>query len=517
MKKKFVKLNINDNYLSLGNLCRYIKDISTNKVFASQTEIFCAIFGIDSVSDSTVNNYCIGYRSIGTIYKDIYYNYRKKFSKNKLIMADNVLNIISILDGNIYSKEEFEDVILFINENDNFRKLVNRLYNLAKNDSSVNKKFTIDVKDMMDNCLYDSFCEILFYIVLEKQQPIYIDSLVKDTIENILNKTNISINDLEKFLNMQFMDGINYIYSIKKMAKDGNPYAAFEIGMMEYNGDMVGYPRYNVCFDYMKKAAINNHPRANFMIAWLIYNKKVGNLDADDLKLAWHHLKVAKDCGSVAAINNMGIAYLNGLVPGEKANEKIAIKYFEEASSYNYAYAFNNLGKIYENRKDFEKAFECYLNSALLEESWACNKIGNYYRLAICCKKDLKQAFIFYNKAYEAPIDIMDKWCKYNLAKYFYLDGCYEAGVEKDVKRATVLFEEIANSNMMACIELIFIYSDCYLDTKNNLYLEKINYYVSLCESFKEYNDDIKKMVEDNLKVLSKSHIDISPIIKQGN
>ena len=30
--KKFIKMNINDNHLSLGNLCRYIKDISNNKI-----------------------------------------------------------------------------------------------------------------------------------------------------------------------------------------------------------------------------------------------------------------------------------------------------------------------------------------------------------------------------------------------------------------------------------------------------------------------------------------------------
>ena len=102
MKKKFIKLNNNDNNLSLGNLCRYIKEISINKVFASQTEVFCAIFGVEDAIDSTVNNYCIGYRSIGSDYKDIYYNLKKKYNKDKLVMIDIVLSIVSILDANIY-------------------------------------------------------------------------------------------------------------------------------------------------------------------------------------------------------------------------------------------------------------------------------------------------------------------------------------------------------------------------------------------------------------------------------
>ena len=41
-------------------------------------------------------------------------------------------------------------------------------------------------------------------------------------------------------------------------------------------------------------------------------------------------------------------------------------------------YAYNNLGKIYENRGEYDKAYKCYLNSANLGESWAANKIGEY-------------------------------------------------------------------------------------------------------------------------------------------
>ena len=324
------------------------------------------------------------------------------------------------------------------------------------------------------------------------------------------------MNDLEKFLNIQFMDGINYIYSIKKMTNDGNPYAAFELGMMEYNGDMVGYARYNKCYEYMKIAASSNHPRANFMIAWLIYNKKIGNLELNDLETAWYHINVAKECGSIAAINSIGLAYLNGLVPNEDKNIDKAIEYFIAASNYNYAYAFNNLGKIYENKLEYEKAFDYYLKSALLEESWACNKIGEFYRLGVGCKKDLKQAFKFYSIANEAPIGITEKWCKYNLAKYFYLEGCYEANVEKDVEKAIVLLEEIADKKIEVCILLIYIYSDLYLKDKNILYNNKIKYYAKLCENFDEYNLDIKLDIESKLKCLVENNINIDIIIKQG-
>ena len=134
--KKFIKMNSSDNHLSLGNLCRTIKEISNNKVFASQTEIFCTIFNIDDISDSTVNNYCIGYRSIGSDYKDIYYNFKKKMQNDDFILIDITLNIISILDGNIYTNDNNIETLKLINSNSNFQKLINSLYNIAKNDNT---------------------------------------------------------------------------------------------------------------------------------------------------------------------------------------------------------------------------------------------------------------------------------------------------------------------------------------------------------------------------------------------
>ena len=47
-----------------------------------------------------------------------------------------------------------------------------------------------------------------------------------------------------------------------------------------------------------------------------------------------------------------------------------------KAALNKYAYAYNNLGKIDEMEKDYEKAFDYYLKAADLGESWACNKVG---------------------------------------------------------------------------------------------------------------------------------------------
>ncbi len=62
--KKYIKLNNNDNHLSLGNFTRIIKENTINKTSALQTEVFSTLFNTTNINDTTINNYCIGIRSI---------------------------------------------------------------------------------------------------------------------------------------------------------------------------------------------------------------------------------------------------------------------------------------------------------------------------------------------------------------------------------------------------------------------------------------------------------------------
>ena len=330
-----------------------------------------------------------------------------------------------------------EEIISKTKNNYLFNKLINELYNLAKNDKTVSDEFTENIHNqIVQNELYKTLCDILIYIVLEKKQPVYIEVSQKEIVENILNNTNISVSELEKFLKLQMQDGINYTHALKKLTKEKNPYACYEMGDMEYTGKMVGYPRYIKSYEYFKIAAEKNHPRACWLIAQMFYQKKIGDLSADDLELAWYYLKKAEKAGSVAAINTIGTCYLNGLVPKQKKSETKAIEYFKKATEYEYVYAYNNLGKIYENKKEYKKAFKYFLFGAEKEESWACNKVGEYYRLGIICEKDMKQAFKYYNLATEVPLNILDHWAYFNLAKYFYLTGSADAGIEKNISKA---------------------------------------------------------------------------------
>ena len=255
MNKKYIKLNNNQNHLSLGNFCRIIKENSLNKTYANQSNIFCTILNIENISESTINNYCIGCRSIGSNYKEIYHNYKHNYTKDKKYMLDIILNLLSILNGYIYT-EEYKKLV-FINNDQNLIKTVKKLYNISKNDKTIPNTFINKLNNLItNNNYYETITEILFYIILEKKQPIYIENLINETIENILINTNISINDLENFLNLHFKDGINYIYSLKKLSSENNPYACFELGLMEYLGQITGTPRFNKAYEYLQNEEI---------------------------------------------------------------------------------------------------------------------------------------------------------------------------------------------------------------------------------------------------------------------
>ncbi len=510
MKKNFVKMNNNQNQLSLGNFCKSVKELAQNKTFANQTEVFYCLFGVEDVSDSTINNYCIGYRAINVEFKQKYIIYQKKYQETPQVLDEVIIGLMSILDGIIYKNLSHEEVLTKTSKHSILRKLVFELYNLSKNDQTVSDEFSTHIYSLISkDQIFNALSELIFYIILEKKQPIYTETSQKELIENILNNTNISVSELQKFLTLQMQDGINYTHSLKALAQEKNPYACYEIGNMEYTGAMVGYPRYIKSYEYFKIAAEKNHPRASWLIAQMIYQKKIGDLSKEYLELAWHYLKKAEKAGSIAAINTIGVCYLKGLVPNEKASEKKAIEYFNKVINKDYVYAYNNLGKIYESKKEYKKAFKYFSFSAEKGESWACNKIGEYYRLGIIDEVDMEKAFKNYAKAIEVPLNILDHWAYYNLAKYFYLNGNALAKVEKNHDQAIKYFSIAASQGIMpAYEELIYIYIDKYKNVSSDYYLHKINDYLNVLSKDKYY-EKCKDKLETKLKELEKKHLAI--------
>ena len=506
--KKYIKLNNNDNHLSWGNFTRIIKEYTINKSSAMQVEIFCTIFNIELVGDTTVNNYCTGIRSINDEYKQKYLIYKKKYNKDKNILISTIINLLSIIESNIYSFSTNEESLDFINNNRNLKEICLKLYNISKNDTSVTNEFSNSLNKLInENNLYETIINILFFIILEKKQPIYEENIKKNIIESLLNNTNISGAELEEYLNLKFTEGINYNYSLNKLAKGGNTYALYEMGTNEYYGYNKGYSRYDISFNYYKQASLKDHPGSYYMMAKMFISGQIGSKSNEELIKAFEYLNTAITLGNIASINLMGILYLNGIYPVKKDIEK-AISLFEKAADKDYPYAYNNLGLIYESKGNIKKAFEYFIKSADLEESWALNKVGEFYRNGIYVKKDMQKAFEYYSRAIESPISTVSYYAYYNLAKYYYLTG--NTILIKDEDKA-IEYLNIASSHAIeASTLLLYLYTKKYLKNKDKNIYTKIEKLISNIENHTNYNKEIKLEIEKNLQKLKENnHINI--------
>lgn len=499
--KKYIKQNDGYSHLSLGNLLLAIKKYSKNKSGAIQTEVFCTLFNIESITDTTVNNYCTGYRGIGDDYKQIYINFKKKYKKDKSILIPIINNTLSIIDGEIYDIKEIDE----INNKDSIKKTITNLHTIVKNDIYVPNNFKVNILSLIKNKdYYSALCEILFYVILENKQPLYEEDLITETIEEILKDTNISIKDLQEYLSITFKEGISLIPSLKKLADNNNPYALYELGNKEYRGEITGYPRYEEAYNYHLKAASYNHPTSNWMIAHMIINKKIGSMSKDDLDIAFKYLEKAISLGSISALNTMGLCYMEGIK--EKDNKK-AYNFFKKAAEKKYVYAYNNLGRLHEQNKEYEKALEYYLKSANSEESWACNKVGLYYYLGIGTKKDIEKSFYYFNLGNKAPINIKNPWNTYNLVKLFYSKGNAKLGIKKDIDKSISMLNTLNNFEPANEL-LLYLYYEKYLNNKNEENLNKLNYYLNTINNTKDYS--IKKKIEKELNKIKNYSITIN-------
>lgn len=398
MKKRYIKMN-EKNILSLGNICNCIKEVSCGKS-AMQKEIFCVLFNTNDINNSTANNYIIGIRAIGVLYKKVYIDLYNKYKEDKNIFCDIVINIISLLDEKIYNINE--NKLDFINNNYNFNNLCIKILDICNKDNSLSEDFVNKLNNFVKhNNLYDMFVLALYHSIVINKQPIFVTDL------------NVSFNkkELENYMKVKLYEGVSYVSSLILLSKNKNMYACAEIGSLAYDGLINGNADYNMAYKYYLIAADKGHPKACYMIANLIYKGFV----KENVNIMWKYLNKGIKLGSNAAINLKGLCYLNGVNPKNIINKNKAIEYFNEASKSGYAFAYNNLGYIYEKDNDMNKAIEYYKISADLGNSWALNKMGEYYRN----KGDMETAYLYYTMSNDAPINERCKWAKYNLEKYF--------------------------------------------------------------------------------------------------
>lgn len=398
----------NGNILSLGNIINSIKKISNNSN-AMQTEIFCSIFGVNEINTTTVNNYCIGIRAIGIEYKKIF---EEKYNDNSLIK--NILSLVNILENKVYLEDNALDTI---NKSDKLKKVIEELKQIATGDEHID-----DINKLLKDNSYETIKEMLYYAIIINKQPVYSQNI------------NIKINkqELNEYMRLELYWGESYISSLLELAKKNNMYACAKLGSLEFEGAVTGTPNYKKSFQYYLKSANKNHPKSCWMIANLILTNKV-DYDFDTM---WKYLNKSIELGSAAGYNTMGLCYLRGINKDNKVDKEKAEYYLKIAGELGYVFAFNNLGKIYEE-KDEEKAMKYYNISADMNNSWALNKVGEYHRK----NNDYIKAYIYYSKAVDCPITEICRYAFYNLAKYYYEPGFKELNIKADKEKAKYYYD----------------------------------------------------------------------------
>ena len=439
--KNFIRLNTNDQYLSLGNVFRIIKEEALNKNFV-QADLFGLIFNAEDVADSTVNNYCTGLRPINVIYKNYFKSLKESFSKNSKIFISIMREILILLEDEDITANNFG--IKHINSNKKLKNVCERLYSISKNDTDISIKTSNELLKLLNsNDLYNFIINVLSYVILEKKQPIHIEENINNMIEQSIYNTNISMKDIRDYIQIQLNSGVWSLRAFKQLADKQNPLACFEMASMEYYGIITGKPRYERAYAYYLTAAKYNHPVANWAIGYMYYNGCIGNKSKRDLYLALKYFNIARKLNCSNAYNSLGLAILNGTIPHIKPNKKKAIEYFNMAISKGNIYAYNNLGTIYEKEKNYKKAVEYFKVSAENGDSWSNNKLGEYCYHGIVGRKDMKKAFEYYTKASDSTQFTLCPWANYNLATKYYAHGNIEANVNKDISKAIELLEEI--------------------------------------------------------------------------
>ena len=240
------------------------------------------------------------------------------------------------------------------------------------------------------------------------------------------------------------------------------------------------------------------------MIGNMYVKSLIGSGSNDELEKGYEYLVKSYELGNVAASNLIGFMYLNGIYPLKKDIEE-ARKYFNEAINEDYAYAYNNMGKIFYDTGDKNEAFNYFIKAANLGESWACNKVGEFYRQGIIVK-DMKKAFEYYNKALESNYRTLCYYAYYNLAKYYYLTGYDDIVLVKDEEKAIDYFNIASNNGIIeASLELLTYYVDKYIECKDKKIIDNVIEIKNRIESHSKYNDEMFLVIKC---ILDKLYID---------
>lgn len=194
------------------------------------------------------------------------------------------------------------------------------------------------------------------------------------------------------------------------------------------------HKKYNDSYKLALSAAEKGNVGAQSLLGFL-YSKGFGVVKDEAESFKWIE-KAAKQ-GDANAQHNLAKNYSEGRNVVVKDIAK-AIKWHKEAAKQNVAVSMNDLGFIYENKKDYEKSVFWYRKAAAKELPIAQFNLGISYEYGRGVDKDLNQAFIWYKDSSNNGFP----------KAHVQLGLMYARGVviEKDLGKAKILMKKAYDS-----------------------------------------------------------------------
>ena len=271
------------------------------------------------------------------------------------------------------------------------------------------------------------------------------------TVLELINESGMSEAQLANVLSYMMYQGVCGRMGremLVSLAKDGNGWAAFEIGELYFHGYITQnhLPNYEKACEWYKKAG--DHPGALWSLGYAMMKNYWPHMNdpADiDYGTALQYLEKANKMlrvkgGSPAALTSIGQLWEEGHYPArdyttenrhfEPQSFNKAKQYYEQADAMGYHYATNRLALYHEkkfmsmltsNNLDNRavKAFECYKRSSeLVGDGYIYNKLGQLLEKGIGCKRNVDEACVYYMKSVDGVLeDDMTGWGTFNAAR----------------------------------------------------------------------------------------------------
>jgi uncharacterized protein len=186
---------------------------------------------------------------------------------------------------------------------------------------------------------------------------------------------------------------------IRQAAKDGDPFAQFELGL-SFDFGTYGEQDFQKAADFYAKAANQGHRTAQ---GNLLLQHVLGQAKAYQPAVVFVQLKNRAESGDREAQNNLGLCFQFGYGTVQDYGE--AAVWFRRAAEGGLATAQFNLGGLYYEGNGLEKdlgiAIEWYTQAAEQRDELALLQLGRIYQKGFGVEVNLKRAVVLYLIAYK--------------------------------------------------------------------------------------------------------------------